>query len=122
MTAAATFVLVVGVDGSGTMHVYTMCIPHVYGMRIACTQVGVDKEVAGDALYVNDPGFHRASYSHARDVVGWRLYAMARAEEAEEEEEGGGRRDAATSLDAQLHAIAATRAGVPTRAVVSGLV
>lgn len=31
----------------------------------------------GDTLYVNDPGFARASYSYANDVVGWRLYAMA---------------------------------------------
>eukprot|EP00041_Stephanoeca_diplocostata_P017967 m.372513 g.372513 ORF g.372513 m.372513 type:complete len:405 (-) comp20874_c0_seq16:144-1358(-) len=29
-----------------------------------------------DTLYVNDPGFNRASYSYADDVVGWRLYNM----------------------------------------------
>ena len=40
--------------------------------------VGFDDANKGDMLYVNDPGFARASYSYANDVVGWRLYAMAR--------------------------------------------
>ena len=30
-----------------------------------------------DKLYVNDPGFDRASYSFSSDVVGWRLYDRA---------------------------------------------
>ena len=41
--------------------------------------VGYDRAASGDTLYVNDPGFDRVSYSFTKDVVGWRLYAMARA-------------------------------------------
>ena len=40
--------------------------------------VGYDDAAHGDVLFVNDPGFTRPSYSFANDVVGWRLYAMAR--------------------------------------------
>jgi hypothetical protein len=35
-----------------------------------------DKKIGGDTLFVNDPGFNRASYSYSNDVVGWRLYNM----------------------------------------------
>ena len=39
--------------------------------------VGYDDALRGDVLFVNDPGFTKPSYSYAKDVVGWRLYAMA---------------------------------------------
>lgn len=29
-----------------------------------------------DTLYINDPGFDRATYSYSQDVVGWRLFDM----------------------------------------------
>jgi hypothetical protein len=38
----------------------------------------VGYDASGDTLYVNDPGFNRPSYSFSNDVVGWRLYAIAR--------------------------------------------
>ena len=62
--------------------------------------VGVDGEVFGDTLYVNDPGFHRASYTF-KEVVGWRLYGMAR--------ESGG---VGMGMRAQLEAIEATRSAL----------
>ena len=31
-----------------------------------------------DTLYVNDPGFNTQTYSYKDDVVGWRLFDMAR--------------------------------------------
>ena len=31
----------------------------------------------GDTLFVNDPGFNRASYSFKQDVMGWRLFRMS---------------------------------------------
>lgn len=36
--------------------------------------VGFDED--GDTLYINDPGFNRQSYSHSKDVVGYRLFLM----------------------------------------------
>ena len=39
--------------------------------------MGYDDALRGDVLFVNDPGFTKPSYSYAKDVVGWRLYAMA---------------------------------------------
>jgi hypothetical protein len=39
--------------------------------------VGYDGTGATDTLFVNDPGFYATSYSHADDVVGWRLYVMS---------------------------------------------
>eukprot|EP00164_Ancoracysta_twista_P011330 GFYU01017430.1.p1 GENE.GFYU01017430.1~~GFYU01017430.1.p1 ORF type:complete len:157 (-),score=38.47 GFYU01017430.1:177-581(-) len=30
----------------------------------------------GDTLVVNDPGFNRNTYSHSRDVVGYRIFYM----------------------------------------------
>ena len=86
--------------------------------------VGVeDDEVAGDTLYVNDPGFHRAAYSYARDVVGWRLYAIAQREENEDESGGGGgggggggaKPKARAALNAQIDAIYACGNGAATR-------
>jgi beta-glucosidase len=100
--------------------------------------VGYDAAVGGDALYVNDPGFARASYSYKDDVVGWRLYAMARGVGARARaafgdaaddgavlaaEIGRGERRAATQLEnemaAQIDAIrrAAAPAATPAPAV-----
>ena len=39
--------------------------------------VGYDKEIDGDILYVNDPGFNRQSYSYSKDVVGYRLFDLS---------------------------------------------
>ena len=62
-------------------------------------------EVHGRALAAgqNDPGFDRASYSFAEDVVGWRLYAIAGAGR----DEGSGGQPGRSDLEAQRSAIAA---------------
>jgi hypothetical protein len=32
-----------------------------------------------DTIYVNDPGFNTLTYSYKKDVVGWRIFDMKRA-------------------------------------------
>ena len=53
-------------------------IANVMGGRHFVLVVGYDEATHGDVLFVNDPGFTQPSYSYSNDVVGWRLYAMAR--------------------------------------------
>ena len=51
-------------------------IANVLGVRHFVLVVGWD-EMDGDTLIVRDSGFNRTTYSHARDVVGWRVFDMA---------------------------------------------
>ena len=82
------------------LNVGAAVIANVDGGRHFVLVVGVDKEVHGNTLYVNDPGFYRASYTYD-EVVGWRLYGMLRDEEHNA--------DAASAMREQIEAIAATR-------------
>ena len=77
-------------------------IANVMGGHHFVLVVGCDAEASGDVLYVNDPGFSRASYSFSKDVVGWRLYAIARQEQDATDVDGR------LSMVAQLDAIQAT--------------
>ena len=51
-------------------------IANVLGGRHFVLVVGWDA-MDGDTLIVRDSGFNRTTYSHARDVVGWRVFDMA---------------------------------------------
>lgn len=61
--------------------------------------VGFDDAQSGDTLFVNDPGFTRPAYSYSKDVVGWRLYAMAGMDEGWC---NGSSSNSRCSIDAQL--------------------
>lgn len=83
-------------------------IANVLAGRHFVLVVGVDDEIAGSTLYVNDAGFSRASYSY-KDVVGWRLYGMAARARPHTGHAAVADLAAQTSMRAQMEAIEATR-------------